>query len=120
VTVNTVVVDALVWLDRQRASRALRKLGRVGQVVQVLPPRLASVAVPDDAVSRVSATDGVRAVFTPGEPAVVPYPSPAEALFIAAWTERSQPKDRSGDGLDWDAPGYRPPDKPPAGPSDAT
>jgi hypothetical protein len=117
VTVNAVVVvDALVWLDRQRASRAIRRLGRVGQVVQVLPPRLASVAVPDDALARVSETDGVRAVFAPGQPAVLPYPSPAEALFIAAWNQRSEPhgpKERPGDTLDWDAPHFHPPDPPP-------
>jgi hypothetical protein len=110
--VSTAVVDTLVWLDRHQASRALRRLGRFGRVVQVLPPRLASVAVPDDVLDQVFATNGVHAVFTPGDPAVVPYPSPAEALFIAAWTERSEPKARSGSDRDGEAPGSQPQERP--------
>ena len=34
-----------------------------------------------------------------------------ESLFVAAWRSRllSPPKKRPGEGLDWDAPGFKPP-----------
>ena len=39
----------------------------------------------------------------------------AEALFVSAWASRSEvPKlPRPGDGVDWDAGGFEPPDPPP-------
>jgi hypothetical protein len=36
----------------------------------------------------------------------------AEALFAAAFAARGTPKQRAGNGLEWDAPGFEPPDAP--------
>jgi hypothetical protein len=38
--------------------------------------------------------------------------APQARIFIAAWRDRRRPKERPGDGLTWDAPGYQPPDRP--------
>ena len=40
----------------------------------------------------------------------------AEALFVAAWAQRTREagtKQRAGDGLSWDHAGFEPPDPPP-------
>ena len=43
-----------------------------------------------------------------------------EALFAAAFGSRRTPKDRVGEGLPWDAPGFEPPDPPIDNPSNPT
>jgi hypothetical protein len=82
------------------------------QILQQLPPRLAIVAADDDDVRALEDAPGVSAVF----PAEVP-PDAMERLdqlgraFAAAWNARRQSKERIGEGLSWDAPGFEPPDR---------
>ena len=54
---------------------------------------------------------GVHVFSTPDVPEEVLRALDArEALFVAAWRLRwTGPKQRRGEGLDWDAPGFEPP-----------
>jgi hypothetical protein len=38
--------------------------------------------------------------------------NPTEKQWVQAWLLRKRPKQRVGDGLSWDAPGFLPPDRP--------
>lgn len=38
--------------------------------------------------------------------------TPTEKLFVEGWLLSKKPKRRTGEGLDWDAPGFQPPDPP--------
>lgn len=96
--------DVLVVMeDTDVARMALADLRIRGQVTQLLPPRLALVA----AGAVAAGTPGLS-VHT-GERPDLDDPTDAEQLFVDAWWERRRGKDRPGDGLPWDAPGYRPP-----------
>ncbi len=94
-----VVVD-----DPARYAAAVAALRRVGVVTQLLPPRLAVVRI----------APGSDLPHVPGTTVYVGRPdvdlSKSERIFVDAWLARDQPKDRVGDGLPWDAPGFEAPD----------
>ena len=111
--VEPITGEVLVWFDTESASDALAQLGEIGQVTQVLPPRLALAVVPADDVTRVLDIEWTLGVFQRGDRVAIPDLSVPEQLFVAAWERRAPKKARPGGGLDWDAPGYLPPDPPP-------
>jgi acetamidase/formamidase len=94
-------------------GQVLDQLGRPARVVQHLPPRLAVVESDDDVRAQLRALPGVLGV---GEPDlrddVRARLTETERLFVDAWVLGRRPKERHGDGLAWDAPGYQPPDLP--------
>jgi hypothetical protein len=71
----------------------------------------------DDATKEEMQTmNGVNAVLEPGESPVgdiIGALTDTEALFVNAYAQRSRQKERLGEGLDWDAEGFLPPDPPP-------
>jgi hypothetical protein len=82
---------------------------RAATVVQELPPSVA-LARPWTEAPEVPGTKW----YTGDVPQdVLLSLEPPARIFIAAWLDRQRPKDRPGDGLDWDARGYVQPDRPP-------
>lgn len=104
--------ELLVFLEPDLADQALAQLRAVVDVTQVLLPRLALVRADPEALPRVSGIRGVADVHDDASFEHPPDLSSAESLFVSAWQARQQPKIRPGQGLDWDAPGFLPPDPP--------
>lgn len=108
--------EVLVVIGEQRAAEAFKQLSSGYSVRQVASPR---VVVVDGSVGVLA---GLRSI--PGVTVVTRGDAPSgltegldegEALFVAAWLSRSEegpPKQRPGEGLPWDAPGFLPPDPP--------
>lgn len=72
------------------------------RVTQRVSPRMVLVELEGDA------PDGVLAVLEPGESLpehLRATLTETEALFAAAFAQRSRPKSRAGEGLDWNFPG---------------
>ncbi len=70
------------------------------------------VVIANTRAEEVQKIPGVRIVATgPIDPALYKDLSEAEQLFVSAWSSRQGQKktNRPGDGLDWDAPGYKAP-----------
>ena len=86
------------------------------RVTQKVSPRVMLIEPADDATrEELEAADGVAAVVTPGgslDAAVRETLTEIESLFVGAYAQRSRPKERPGEGLDWDAEGFLPPDPP--------
>ena len=110
--------EYLVILEPGAATEALEQLRSSHRVIQVGYPRVVVVAVSPEETPPSSETPGVVAVSSGALPAhMIEELDEQEALFVAAWTNRitGPEKQRRGDGLPWDAPGFEPPDAP-AGP----
>lgn len=77
------------------------------QVLQRLPPRLAIVAADAEGIRALEDSPSVAAVFAEDVPpeALEQFDQVTRA-FAAGWNERRQPKQRRGEGLAWDTPGY--------------
>lgn len=110
--------ELLVVLDEDAADAALEGLRNAFHVTQVAPPRLAVVETTkaeDEASLR--SMPGVVAVTGADVPVeLMGRLRPEEELFVAAWSRRLTEiprKERRGEGLSWDAPGFSPPDAPP-------
>ena len=88
----------------------LGALRRAVQVTQVMPPRLALVIAPEG--SEPPPIPGV--VYLTDDTPPPADLSPDERLFVEGWRLRRQPKERPGEGLSWDSPGFEPPDGPTA------
>ena len=96
----------------QGAAAAVQQRCRV---VSALPPRLLVVAAADEQVAH-----GLRVL--PGVDDVISGPTSTlpdslnetERLFVQAWQQgrQSHEKQRPGDGLNWGAEGFSPPDRP--------
>jgi hypothetical protein len=98
---------ALIGEDNPNALDELRK---VAAVTQVLPPRLALVSLPDE--RQAPDIPGIAWHLEDVPPEDFRRLSSQEQLFITAWKVRGGGKERPGDNLPWDAPGYLPPDLP--------
>ena len=110
--------ELLVILSGARADEALKQLSANYNVQHVASPRVFVVVGGQDALAGLRAVPGVLAA-TAGElpPAALEGLDEGESLFVAAWLSRIKEgpsKQRPGEGLSWDAPGFVPPD-PPAG-----
>lgn len=107
--------EALVVLESDHSPEAMGGMSPRVTITQRLPPRLIVVSGPRRAIQALRAQPGVLAVTDGEAPAeVLDDLSGTERLFAAAWAVRRRPKDRPGDGLDWDAPGFQAPDPPPS------
>lgn len=110
--------ELLVIMRGERANEAIKQLSANYNVQQVASPRVVVVEGAQNELAGLRAVPGVLAA-TAGElpPAVLEGLDESEALFVAAWLSRTKggtSKQRPGEGLAWDAPGFVPPD-PPAG-----
>jgi hypothetical protein len=88
----------------------------VYRVTQRVSPRVVIIEPHGDTTKEeLQAMNGVEAVLEPGEsPAgeVRKTLTDTEALFVDAHAQRARHKERPGEGLDWDAEGFLPPDPP--------
>jgi hypothetical protein len=83
---------------------------REAQVLQRLPPRLAIVATDEEGFRMLERSPAISAVYADDVPqeAMERFDQVSRA-FAAGWNERRQPKERRGEGLPWDSPGFDPP-----------
>ena len=103
--------EFLIILELRLANEALPQMQAVGNVTQVLLPRLALVQADADTMTRVARIRGVLHVYDDPFHKLPADLTPSERTFAAAWQARQQPKTRTGEGLPWDAPGFEPPDQ---------
>lgn len=86
------------------------------RVTQKISPRVAIVELVGQAgKTALEASDSVAAVLEPGQEPPVELAaalSETEALFVKAYQQRAQLKQRPSEGLAWDAEGFLPPDPP--------
>jgi hypothetical protein len=86
-------------------------------IVHAASSRVFVIKLPADASSGDVATlPGVTAVTRGGStPEILEGLEEMEALFVRAWSKRKEESatQRRGEGLDWDADGFEPPDPPP-------
>lgn len=107
--------EFLVILDPQGAAEAQDRLRSGHRVTQVGSPRVVVVAVSPEETPPSPSTPGVVAVSSGAPPPdVLEELDDQETLFVRAWTSRmtGPQKQRRGEGLPWDAPGFEPPDSP--------
>lgn len=107
--------ELLVVLERERASTTLDELRARERVVHVASPRIVVIATDAEADDVARGLTGVEGVFRETiPPDVMDSLDEGETLFTNAWLSRQQEvsKPRLGEGLDWDAPGFEPPDPP--------
>lgn len=103
----------------EAAQRSLvQRLQESCTVVSTMGPRLMVGRLSPHGLPLLRALPGVMAVLeNAADLAALPGASglsDTEALFASAWAAQGQKKGpRSGTGLDWDAPGFQPPDAPP-------
>ncbi len=94
-------------------TQVLDQLGRSATLVQHLPPRLAIVESDHAARAALRTAPGVLGIGEPDLPDDVREElTETERIFVDAWVVGRRPKERRGDGLAWDAPGFEPPDLP--------
>jgi hypothetical protein len=80
------------------------------RVLQRLPPQLAIVAADEDGIRAMERSTEISAVFADDVPPdVLDRLDPVTRAFAAGWNARRQPKQRRGEGLAWDAPGFEAP-----------
>jgi hypothetical protein len=101
----------VVVADDHPYREAIELWRRAGTVTQLLPPRLA-LLIPDPG-REPPHVPGTR-WFIDAVPADVLLDlAPHERIFVAGWRDRRSAKARTGDGLNWGAPGFTPPGPPP-------
>jgi hypothetical protein len=100
-----VVVD-----DEHRYREAIEQWRRAATVTQLLPPRLA-LLIPDPG-REPPHVPGTRWFIDTVPADVLLDLAPNERIFVAAWRDRHSTKTRTGNGLNWGAPGFTPPDAP--------
>jgi hypothetical protein len=77
------------------------------QILQRLEPRLAIVAADHEAIQALRRSPRVSAVFAEEvPPEALAQLDQVSRAFAAGWNERRHPKQRRGEGLHWDAPGF--------------
>lgn len=111
--VNETSDEWLVVLD-EPAELAHAALDAYGRVTQRVSPRLLVLGnLADKCAPELATIEGVLAVATEAlPPEVLDRLNDDERLWAAAWAQRRKPKDRPGDGLDWDAEGFEAPGPP--------
>jgi hypothetical protein len=104
--------ERLIILDPRLGRSALAELRAVAHVTQVLEPRLVLLHSDAATIALLSRIPGVIGVHEEALGEIPPDLTPSERMFVSAWEARQRPKDRRGEGLAWDAPGFKPPDPP--------
>jgi hypothetical protein len=103
-------------LEEDAVGETLDRLRGTFRVTHVASPRLVVVErTPAAVAAATQGVDGVLAVSDGELPqALLDRLRPDEQLFASAWASRmtGTEKERKGEGLMWDAPGFVPPDPP--------
>lgn len=104
--------EVLIVLAPSATESQRQAVTRAAPVAQTISDRVFTSTTADAAALR--SMSGVAAVLTGGESAqALPPLDDTETLFVQAWLTRAgQAKQRPGEGLNWDAPGMAPPDRP--------
>lgn len=114
--------ELLVVMSEGSADGAGPQLLDGYPIIHAVSRRVFVVETPADASSTdIAALPGVAAVSEGGvDSEILEGLDETEALFVAAWSRRrgESKKQRRGEGLDWDAAGFEPPDLPPESESD--
>lgn len=85
--------------------------GWPGQVRHRISPRVSVVTADDAALASLRGHRAVIGVFVhPVPPHLIDGLDDEERLSVEAWSVRHEPKRRRGDGVDWGAAGFDPPD----------
>ena len=110
----TQIAEALVILSPSAPADVAATVQAQARLTQRLPERLLVVEAGPLGVQRLRELPGVAAVLTSGADKMPDGLEPGEVLFVEAWAtrQRAGKRDRLGEGLDWDAPGFQPPDPP--------
>jgi hypothetical protein len=107
-------VEILVVADAVGDMRAQwEQLGRAVTITQTMPPRLALVQA-SGGRDALPSLPGLSYMERPDDPDAPTELTAEERMFVDAWRLRRQPKQRQGNGLAWDSPGFEPPDLPPS------
>jgi hypothetical protein len=111
---QTEMREALVITNRSGSDALWSRISELVEVKQRLPPRLAIVQGETGAFESLRKEQGVVAVSEETVPdTALQQLNPTERVFAEAWVLGRQPKfNRPGDGLQWDADGFLPPDPP--------
>lgn len=81
-----------------------------GRISQRLGDRLALAMVPASALDALRSRNDVVNVYDEDVPEVATEDlDEAERIFVNAWRKRRHVKERPGDGLPWDSPGFEAP-----------
>lgn len=113
--------ESLVINNGNRAEDLFKQISADYKVRQIASPRVFAVEANQSELARLRTLPGVT-IVTPGgdaPPEISEKLDEGEKLFVAAWSSRFQEgaaKQRRGEGLSWDAPGFQPPDAPPDDP----
>jgi hypothetical protein len=107
-------------LDEDAVGETLDRLRGTFRVMHVASPRLVVVErTPAATAAAAQGVEGVVAVSDGELPQeLLDRLGPEDQLFASAWASRmtDTAKERKGEGLAWDAPGFVPPDPPPEDP----
>ncbi len=111
---QTEMREALVITNASGSDALWSRISELVDVKQRLPPRLAIVQGEPDALDNLRKEQGVVDVSEETVPdTALRQLNPTERLFADAWVLGRKPKvNRPGDGLQWDADGFLPPDPP--------
>lgn len=86
-------------------------VGSAGRITQSISDRVAIVELTATSAAELAREENVAEVVVRGaRPATEDF-DVSEQLFVDAWLTQvpEEKKQRSGEGLDWDAPGHSPP-----------
>lgn len=104
--------ELLVILALASCDEVRSKLESDFQLLQIASPRVLTVTNTPQALAEIASRQGVVLATKDQVPSTVLEELNAnEKMWIAGWQLRKQPKQRIGEGLSWDAPGFQPPDR---------
>jgi len=102
--------ELLLILDEGSAPDLLRHLDSGLTITHRVSPRIVVLKGGDDALAEIAGRQGVNLALERGaNQGSFEGLSEGERLFVAGWISSPPSRDRPGDGLTWDAPGYTPP-----------
>lgn len=109
------MAEVLLILEEDPEAPSHEEVRREQRVTQALSDRVFAIEEPDaERLAELEALPGVSLYREGSTPARIPTGlSDAERVWVDAWGQRGEPKERPGEGLSWDAPGFEPPDPPP-------
>ena len=105
--------ELLVILDPASAAGTLGRLRRSHRVTQVGSPRVVVLRISPGEPPISQSTSGVMALTMGTLPNwILKELDDGEVAFVRAWERRmaGAKKERTGEGLSWDATGFEPPD----------
>jgi hypothetical protein len=110
---NGEAIEALIVLDEHDAARTRSEVEKQAQVLHSVSPRVFVVMAEAQVLEHLSRMENVVAATATDLPdTVLRTLDGPERQWAAAWNLRRIEKSRPGDGLNWDAAGFSPPDRP--------